>query len=228
MKNRGMQARAGTGQETSHTGVSSTSASQAATKEGQMGFFYPHRGESKAARCPAVPRHSACSGPAGLQQVTWAPSKKLHHHQLAVACGVARARERQHQTVPGHTVMLMPCNAAAPCPVFFTAGPARLAGRWPAMMPSGQRQRGAVFTVRSPEMQCTRHVPLAAAAALTGRPAGRPDQIHGQLTGGPGHGPHRGGRSEIFTAPARGTRLITWGTAASVSPIHMWFARCLD
>jgi len=51
-----MQARAGTGQETSHTGVSSTSASQAATKEGQMGFFTPT--EVKAKQHAALPYHA--------------------------------------------------------------------------------------------------------------------------------------------------------------------------
>ena len=128
-------------------------------QRGADGVFYPHRGESKAARCPAVPRHSACSGPAGLQQVTWAPSKKLHHHQLAVACGVARARERQHQTVPGHTVMLMPCNAAAPCPVFL-----KPAGR-PGWLACDDALRPASEALFLPIG--TRHVPLALAAVLT-------------------------------------------------------------
>jgi len=92
----------------------------------------------KAEAARSLPYHATVPAQAALLGYS---SKKTAPPPPA-SCGVGVARERQHQTVPGHSDAK---QRGSTLPGFFTAGPARLAGRWPAMMPCGQRQREALF-----------------------------------------------------------------------------------
>ena len=121
------------------------------TQRGGWGLgrkFTPIEVKAEAAR--SLPYHATVPAQAALLGYS---SKKT------ASCGVGVARERQHQTVPGHTVMLMPCNAAAPCPVFLQP-----AGR-PGWLACDDALRPASEALFLPIG--TRHVPLALAAVLT-------------------------------------------------------------